>query len=69
MAGLVWQWCSDWYGKNYYSNIPKSNPQGPDAGDEKVVRGGSDDDPALSIRCATATHTNSKNTKQSTPSI
>jgi len=41
MAGNVEEWVHDWYGDDYYATSPGSNPQGPDSGDEKVLRGGS----------------------------
>ena len=41
MTGNVWEWVSDWYGKNYYSNSPRNNPKGPSSGSYRVIRGGS----------------------------
>jgi len=40
MTGNVDEWCSDWYGSDYYKNSPAINPKGPASGDERVVRGG-----------------------------
>jgi formylglycine-generating enzyme required for sulfatase activity len=40
MAGNGWEWVSDWYDSNYYKNSPSQNPQGPERGESKVVRGG-----------------------------
>jgi len=40
MHGNVSEWCSDWYGKEYYGKSPGENPLGPSAGVWRVLRGG-----------------------------
>ena len=57
MAGNVWEWVSDSYDPNYYSESPKGDPQGPPAGKGHVARGGSyDSDPAKHLRLSFRGH-------------
>ena len=41
MAGSVGEWCADWADILYYTRSPNKNPEGPEKGDKKIVRGGS----------------------------
>jgi formylglycine-generating enzyme required for sulfatase activity len=39
--GCVWEWTRDWYDRDYYRHSPHADPEGPEEGEEKVLRGGS----------------------------
>ncbi|MBF0621314.1 MAG: formylglycine-generating enzyme family protein, partial [Magnetococcales bacterium] len=52
MLGNVWEWVQDHYKSDYYINSPKQDPQGPNSGTYRVIRGGSLDDDVKIFRAA-----------------
>jgi sulfatase modifying factor 1 len=40
MCGNVVEWVADRYDPTYYARSPKVDPQGPDVGKHRVIRGG-----------------------------
>ncbi len=50
MAGNAAEWVQDWYNPNHYRTAPLTNPQGPERGAIKAMRGGSWLKPAISLR-------------------
>ena len=52
MSGNVWEFVQDWFDEGYYKKSPKANPQGPESGQKKVIRGGAWDYSARHVRAA-----------------
>ncbi|HPS30706.1 MAG TPA: SUMF1/EgtB/PvdO family nonheme iron enzyme [bacterium] len=55
MAGNVWEWVNDWYQEDYYLISPEKNPEGPESGSSRIVRGGSWDDSSKCLRASVRT--------------
>jgi formylglycine-generating enzyme required for sulfatase activity len=59
MAGSVWEWVADLYGRQYYTCAPDRNPPGPESGTgERILRGGAWDSAPDHVRVSyrNATH-------------
>jgi len=52
MCENVHEWCSDWFGADFYSLSPSRNPRGPESGLRRVSRGGSWRHQIKITRCA-----------------
>jgi sulfatase modifying factor 1 len=53
LSGNAWEWVQDWYDPNYYADAPAKNPQGPEFGELRVLRGGSWGSSSKSLRTTT----------------
>ena len=52
MLGNVWEWGADCYGEDYYRGSPPEDPRGPTLGSNRILRGGSWDSVAPSLRAS-----------------
>ncbi|MGE5341224.1 MAG: formylglycine-generating enzyme family protein [Candidatus Omnitrophota bacterium] len=51
MSGNAWEWCWDFYDKDYYKKSPLENPRGPSTGDVRSYRGGGAGARSMWLRC------------------
>jgi formylglycine-generating enzyme required for sulfatase activity len=71
MLGNVAEFCSDWYAADAYAAYEDGvlDPQGPPAGEEHVIRGGSFRDDASMVRSAARDYTRTVSWLKTDPQI
>jgi len=66
IVGNVWEWVNDWYDPRYYEKSPVKNPQGPDTGTMKIIRGAGWQNETPAVRIFTRVNSDPKVRNEST---
>ena len=71
MLGNVAEYCQDWYDKDTYSKITEGtlDPQGPESGEEHVIRGGHFKSDIGEVRCASRDFTKTEEWLKTDPQM